>query len=67
MGNRCQDLKFPVISADRPAEADLGQGLAEGFRSCYDNWQLPSEEGIPWAVGGREIDLQGYEFFPSRG
>ena len=43
------------------------QSLAEGFSSCYDNWQLPSEGGIPWAVGGREIDLRGYEFFPSRG
>lgn len=61
--------EFPQELIRKTGEPKLTwvQGLAEEFRACYDMWQLPSERQIPWAKRGKEIDLRGYEFFPSRG
>ncbi|MGD9518446.1 MAG: Gfo/Idh/MocA family protein [Armatimonadota bacterium] len=40
------------------------QGLAEQLTECYDNWTLPHEEGVAWAVEGKIVDLTDYRFFP---
>lgn len=39
----------------------VGQCMMEAFERNL----LPSEMGVPWAVLGREIDLEGYTFFPT--
>ncbi len=39
-------------------------GLQQVLKACYDQNQLPSECGTPWAVAGDTVDMSGYEAFP---
>lgn len=38
-------------------------GLEQIMLDCYQNWQLPHEDGIKWARAGKEINLEGYSHF----
>lgn len=43
------------------------EGLDEAFNTCYATGALPSENKLPWAHEGREIDLRDYVEFPALG
>ncbi len=43
------------------------EDLGETLMHCFDRNALPSENGVPWAMPGREIDLRGYDRFPCSG
>ncbi len=43
------------------------QAVAQCLLEAFERNALPSEMGAPWAVRGREIDLQSYTSFPSQG
>ena len=43
------------------------EGLPETLETCRAARALPSEQAVPWAQGGREIDLLGYDHFPLPG
>jgi hypothetical protein len=61
--------------ADFPAELVSRQG-EEGTRvtvvrdldtvliRAYEEGRLPAEMGTPWAVAGRDLEMQGYERYP---
>lgn len=40
-------------------------GLTELMLTCYNNWKLPTEEKVDWAVKGQMKDLERYKYFPS--
>lgn len=49
---------------DEGTRVTVVAGLDAALIRAYEQGRLPAELGLPWAVAGREIDLQGYERFP---
>ncbi|MFH5182694.1 hypothetical protein ACHHV8_08695 [Paenibacillus sp. TAB 01] len=39
------------------------EGLKESLKQCYEQWSLPSENGISWAQAGRIVDLSDYSIY----
>lgn len=60
--------EFPVEMISRRGEEGRKETVAEGLgdilAGAYESGCLPAEKGIPWAVGGRTVDLRKYDAFP---
>jgi predicted dehydrogenase len=73
--NGAQESPTGIIDFEKPkikkVQRDGGcftavSGLEDDFRRCYDEFKMPSELKLPWAVKGRSIDLKQYNYFPSK-
>ncbi len=62
---RAQTLCANGVHESVESVAEVSASDADGLRRCYDEWRLPSELGLGWAVPGRRVDVRGYVHYPS--
>ncbi len=60
-----RELPAGLRRVDPKNQAVTVEGLGEVVRRACEKRALFSELGISWAQPGREIDLEGYSYFPS--
>lgn len=53
-----------AVKQGKELEYVVADGLAGALQKCYESWQLPSEQKLPWARAGREVALRDYRHFP---
>jgi len=58
-----QNLPESLVRWDEESQVVWVEGLKESLKQCYEQWSLPSENGISWAQAGRIVDLSDYSVY----
>ncbi|MFW6189303.1 MAG: Gfo/Idh/MocA family protein [Planctomycetota bacterium] len=54
------------VTGDGDERRTWVEGLDEALTRCYEEWSLPTEAGLEWAVPGRLVGLDDYRQFPRK-
>lgn len=60
---RITDFPEDLIQYDSTSKLIYVEGLNEVLKDCYDNWTFPAQAKVSWAKSGKEVDLNGYDYF----
>lgn len=58
-----QSFPNDLVMFDKEAEKIWVEGLGETLLKCYEDWEMPYNAKVHWAVSGERVDLKDYKYF----